>query len=1087
MSSTPLDPERFERAASLFTEASGLDPTEWSDYLQEQAPDDGALREEVLSMLRVRCEENDDTFLSRAHRTLRAAEHTEIIGPYRIVRELGSGGMGRVFLAEQTDPVKRPVAIKVIKLGMDSESVLARFEAERQTLARMTSDNIAKVFDAGLTSEGRPYFVMEYVDGVSLTRFCDEHRLSLRDRIRLFQQVCAGTQHAHQKGVIHRDLKPGNILVTLASGSPSAKIIDFGLARAVEVSGGEKLTIQGQAIGTFEYMSPEQAGMPGLDVDTRSDVYALGVILYELLSGELPLEFTDLHRQGTLELQRVICRTEPPTPSERVTADGIAASNRGVQPSVLRRSLRGELDWITMKAIEKDPQRRYQAPMDLAADLDRFLSDDPVVAGPPSAIYQVTKFLSRHRLAVATVIAVCFTAILGGIATLNQQHATVVAMERHRGAIREQMSVVVSRLEGLALDDRWPAQSMTEALTEAERIARDADCLTSEEARSWERQVRSWRRDVGFVRDLDDTILGWIYGSASARGYRKWRSGVDALGRFGVELKTDGGAAWRDAAQKQIEQSRLRSLALMVLNQVRNHRGDGTDGRAYLRATELLELCNHNDTDRRTLYTGKWSRGDARARTLLDRILPSMDPVELCCLLPHLEDYGLERHANARLRQLAIERPASYFVALAQLQRSENKRRRARNAVEKRMELDQSISIARTMQAASPELRGGWVYCVRLLSEAGDPDAENACRVTLRRFHDDPVMLYSLAQLLRIRGRESEARNTYRHLLDVEPGFVEACLALVPTAVPDSPTERAQQIDLMSRSSAADPWHADLALRLAQWLSKQESWSQCIETLTTMLGKNWRCQNAYPVLRNAYERLGQRGNAAACERTLANLRGQVTSPEHAAAVLAAGNATRAMEFALGGYISARNDSGLAERFWSVAENAARIAGVGLERTQIDALTQAEPAGGSGPGTYVAAMAAKRAAKWHVVAAALQQRGTSPDHENALERVCALLWTPQDDDPSNWLRAWTVVEQTLNELHRAVENRNTDPFLVFLELQIWQRRQPLRGIIETLTQRRSAGERLSAADERALRVWDQFKALRERTRPRPARR
>jgi non-specific serine/threonine protein kinase/serine/threonine-protein kinase len=357
-----------------------------------------------------------------------------MIGPYRLLQRVGEGGMGEVWLAEQTHPVRRQLALKVIKAGMDTAHVVARFEAERQALAVMDHPAIAKVFDAGATPQGRPYFLMEYVRGEAITTYCNRHRLSTRDRLDLFLQVCDGVQHAHQKGVIHRDLKPSNILVTLLDGRPVPKVIDFGVAKAITqpLTGRTLFTEMGTLIGTPEYMSPEQAEMSGLDIDTRTDVYALGAILYELLTGVLPFESKTLREKGLDEIRRTIREVDPPRPSVRVTPAALTHPPHSQRPDVtgLASRLRGDLDWITMRAIEKDRTRRYGSAADLAADLRRHLDNLPVVASPPSTLYRMSKFVRRHRAGVT--VAVILIALLVAFAATTGVQARRVARERDR-------------------------------------------------------------------------------------------------------------------------------------------------------------------------------------------------------------------------------------------------------------------------------------------------------------------------------------------------------------------------------------------------------------------------------------------------------------------------------------------------------------------------------------------------------------------------------------------------------------------------------------------------------------------------------
>ncbi len=342
-----------------------------------------------------------------------------VAGRYTLLEVLGEGGMGTVYRAGQTEPVKRQVALKLIKIGLDSRAVLARFDAERQALALMDHPNIARVYDGGTTASGPPFFVMELVNGVPITDYCDQKRLPVRARLELFVAVCQAVQHAHQKGVIHRDLKPSNVLVTELDGRPSPKVIDFGVAKATEFKlTDQSLADSGATVGTPAYMSPEQADPTSMDIDTRTDVYALGVILYELLAGSPPIDAKQFQRGAILEMLRMVREVDPPKPSTKVSrAEALPniAASRGIEPEQLKRALRGDLDWIVMKSLEKERARRYETVNGFAADVLRHLSYEPVQAAPPSRAYRLRKFVRKHRSAVIAASLVVL-ALLAGIA-----------------------------------------------------------------------------------------------------------------------------------------------------------------------------------------------------------------------------------------------------------------------------------------------------------------------------------------------------------------------------------------------------------------------------------------------------------------------------------------------------------------------------------------------------------------------------------------------------------------------------------------------------------------------------------------------
>lgn len=439
-----------DREQDIFADAMDRPPAERKAFIENACAGDQDLRDRVQSLLDAVGQLGDAGFLDKPTGGTGSESHSDTaphqseqpgaqIGPYQLIKTIGEGGFGTVYLAQQSQPIARQVALKVIKPGMDTRQVIARFEAERQALALMDHPGIARVYDAGATSRGRPYFVMELVDGTPITAYADEHNLSLEQRLRLFQRVCAAVQHAHQKGVIHRDLKPSNVLITETDAQPAPKVIDFGVAKAT----GEPLaahsphTAVHQVVGTPAYMSPEQAGHGDAGIDTRSDVYSLGVLLYELLTANTPLEASTAASAHSTDVMQAIREVTPPRPSTYLSTLADIASvarNRRIGPDRLPAEIRGDLDWIVMRALEKDPERRYESPGAFAADISRYLANEPVEACPPSLAYTAGKFARRHRLPIA-IASVALLAIVSSLIAVSI--LAVRALESERNAIAQ--------------------------------------------------------------------------------------------------------------------------------------------------------------------------------------------------------------------------------------------------------------------------------------------------------------------------------------------------------------------------------------------------------------------------------------------------------------------------------------------------------------------------------------------------------------------------------------------------------------------------------------------------------------------------
>ncbi len=508
------------------------DPAEQSSYLENVCKGNQKLRADIESLLRSDRKAGD--FLKSppfgTNVTLNDSPLTEgpgtVIGRYKLLEKIGEGGFGVVYMADQTKPISRRIALKIIKLGMDTKEVIARFEAERQALAMMEHPNIAKVLDAGATDTGRPYFVMELVKGIPITEYCDNNNLDTQQRLKLFISVCKAIQHAHQKGIIHRDIKPSNVLITLHDGRPVPKVIDFGIAKAT----GQRLTEKtlftrfAQMIGTPEYMSPEQAEFSGLDVDTRSDIYSLGVLLYQLLTGVTPFDGEKLREAGYVEMQRIIREDDPDKPSTKLSTMGEAltdiAKRRRAAPEALRKMIRGDLDWIVMKTLEKDRTRRYETASELAADIGRHLIDELVLAGPPSVSYRLRKFVRRNRVAVMTslliVAALLTAAVVSAIyaykAAINANDAEVARQHAVNAQHQTAGLLAVSRVDhAQALCEQGEVGRgmlwLVDSLKIAPEDSSDLDKAVRTSLAAWQGQLHSLRAVIKYPDEINSVTF----------------------------------------------------------------------------------------------------------------------------------------------------------------------------------------------------------------------------------------------------------------------------------------------------------------------------------------------------------------------------------------------------------------------------------------------------------------------------------------------------------------------------------------------------------------------------------------------------
>jgi serine/threonine protein kinase/Flp pilus assembly protein TadD len=751
----------------LFHQALEHPPDRRGAFLDAACGGDAALRMRVETLLRAT--ENPGSFLQSpaaaaysptiAERPVTESPGT-VIGAYKLLEQIGEGGFGVVFMAEQTAPVKRKVALKVIKPGMDTRQVIARFEAERQALAMMDHPNIAKVLDAGATETGRPYFVMELVRGVPITDYCDRHQLTPKLRLDLFVTVCQAVQHAHQKGIIHRDIKPSNVLVTLHDDKPVVKVIDFGIAKATSGQLTEKTLFTGfaQLVGTPLYMSPEQASMAGLDIDTRSDIYSLGVLLYELLTGTTPFDKARLQEAAFDEVRRIIREEEPQKPSTRLSSLGdtlpSVSAQRKMEPRKLSQLVRGDLDWIVMKALEKDRARRYETANGFAQDVQRYLADEAVQACPPSVGYRFRKFARRNKrmLVTATLLGAMLLILAGSFGWMAQSSAN----QRFRNA--EAVAALLDQCEDALRADR--ADRAAIALEAAERRAADGgtDNLADRLARC--------RADLQLLRELDaiDTFR-WTWTQDQSPDpaviAARWRP---ALAAWGVTPDVDPPTV----TAKRVNESLIRDRVLTALDLWLALAEPSAWVRAVLQSADP-------DPYRDAVRDAFAVRDDRALSALAGRPEALAQPARFAAVLGQLRERVTPERRRAVLESALRARPGD-LTLLVELGNSYPAFGLAGLGYS-REEIGERVRWFQAAVAAHPENVGARNNLGNALQDRGDLDGAMACYEEALRL--DPAFArghFNIGIVLRDQGQLDAAIAACRKSLDLPSAYAHSQL-----------------------------------------------------------------------------------------------------------------------------------------------------------------------------------------------------------------------------------------------------------------------------------------------------------------------